>query len=113
MAVYPLINYSLPMQQPDRNTEGYAIFVRCCDLSVETSASEFVATIEALDRILFGQIGENNEDFFPNPYGGAIHRSIDQTLGSRSRAGQRPRRTWNFSRHRHRLGPISAHHKRA
>ncbi len=71
------------MQQPDLNREGYAIFVRCCDLSVETSAGEFVATIEALDRILFGQIGENNEDFFPNPYGGAIHRrSIDQTLAA-------------------------------
>ena len=46
--------------QPPLHREGYAIFVRCCDLSHETPVGEFVATIETLDRILFAQIGEKS-----------------------------------------------------
>jgi hypothetical protein len=71
------------MQQPVLNREGYAIFVRCCDLSAATSLGQFVATIEILDRILFEQIGEKKEDFFPNSYGGAIYCGhVDQALAA-------------------------------
>jgi hypothetical protein len=67
--------------QPDLHREGYGIFVRCGDLSSETPVGEFVATIETLDRILSGQIGEKKEDLFPSPYGGAIYRrQIDEAL---------------------------------
>jgi hypothetical protein len=67
--------------QPDLHREGYGIFVRCCDLSSKTSAGEFVSVIDTLDGILSGEIGENKEDFFPSPYGGAIYRGrIDEAL---------------------------------
>lgn len=59
--------------QPDLNREGYAIFVRCCDLSADTPVGQFAATIEELDRILSDRIGEHNENFFPSPQGGAIY----------------------------------------
>ena len=55
------------MQQPDLNREGYAIFVRCCDLNVETSAGEFVATIEALDRIFSSKSARITKTFSPTP----------------------------------------------
>lgn len=71
------------MQQLDLNREGYAIFVRCCDLTAASSACEIVATIETLDRILYDQIDKKNGDVFPNPYGGAIFRDdVDEVLSS-------------------------------
>jgi len=60
------------MPQPDLIREGYAVFVRCGDLSAVTPIGEFVATIKTLDGILFDQIGKKADGFFPNPYGGAI-----------------------------------------
>jgi hypothetical protein len=80
---FPLLNYLYAMQQPELNREGYAIFVRCWDLSAATSTSKFVATIETLDDILFDQIDKNDWDFFPNPYGGAIFRThVDEALAA-------------------------------
>jgi hypothetical protein len=74
------------MPQPDLHREGYAIFVRCCGLSAETPTDEFVATIETLDRIFSEQIGNKTEDFFPNPYGGAIYRGEISTALEAARA---------------------------
>ena len=76
---FSLLHYLL--MQPALHREGYAIFVRCCDLSSETPVSEFVSIIDILDGILSRQI-ERNEDLFPNPNGGGIYLrdDIDKAL---------------------------------
>lgn len=67
--------------QPDLNRDGFAVFVRCFDLTADTPAGKFVAIIDTLDDLLFRQIGGNKDDFFPNPYGGAIYLAgIGETL---------------------------------
>jgi hypothetical protein len=66
---------------PDRNREGFGVFVRCFDLTANTPIAKFVSAIEALDDLLFRQIDGNKNDFFPNPYGGAIYLAgIEETL---------------------------------
>ena len=66
---------------PDRNREGFGVFVRCFDLTAETPVGKFVSAIETLDDLLFRQIDGNKDDFFPNPYGGAIYLAgIEETL---------------------------------
>src|ERR1035438_10514095 len=63
--------------QPDLHREGYAVFVRCCDLSSETPAGEFASVIDILDGII------GKEDFFPSPSGAAIYRhQIDEALAA-------------------------------
>jgi hypothetical protein len=71
------------MAQPAFDREGYGIFVRCCGLAPDSSTGEFVTSIEALDAILLQQIQDKQEDFFPNPYGGAIYRpDVSEALGA-------------------------------
>src|SRR5215471_13608893 len=69
------------MPQPDLHREGYAVFIRCCNLSPQSTAGEFVGTIKTLDDILSDQIRSKDFESFPNPYGGAIYsKTIAQAL---------------------------------
>ena len=61
--------------QPVAYRKGFALFVRCCELSSKTSLDEYLFVINTLDGILLALIGGRKEDFFPHPNGGAIYLS--------------------------------------
>jgi len=57
--------------RPPLQREGYAVFVRLCELSGDTPADQYADWIEVLDRE-FWKIREDAANFFPNPNGGAL-----------------------------------------
>ena len=58
---------------PAESRDGYAVFVKCIGLDTTTPPDEFAATVNALDAILHKHIRQEDGDFFPNPFGGAIY----------------------------------------
>ena len=59
--------------RPPLRREGYALFVRLCDVSAATPADEYADWIEALDSEFWREIHGDELNFFPNPNGGAIY----------------------------------------